>query len=89
MLDEKRVSRKTGWWLVVSIIVLSVLWCASGVRAGAQDNPPPMTPEISATWWVPTPTALIAPSPLPTTRPLIVPCPPWRSCAWLPIGMTP
>lgn len=58
MLDEKRVSRKTGWWLVVGIIVLSVLWCASGVRAGAQDNPPE-TPQISATWWVPTPTPVI------------------------------
>jgi hypothetical protein len=75
-IDEKRVSRKTGWWLVVGIIVLSVLWCASGVRADAQSGPTP----------TPTATPVVVPSPLPTTRPLIVPCPPWRSCAWLPIG---
>lgn len=55
MLDEKRVSRKTGWWLVVGILVLSVLWCAAGARAGAQDDPLP-TPEISATWCWPPPT---------------------------------
>ena len=65
----------------IALVYLSILW---PLEVGAQDNPPPATPEISATWWVPTPTPI--PSPLPTTRPLIVPCPPWRSCAWLPIG---
>lgn len=83
MLDEKRVSRKTGWLLVIGIIVLSILWSVYGGTVGAQADPPPVTPEISATWWVPTP------SPLPTTRPLIVPCPPLMSCAWLPLVVTP
>ncbi len=63
----------------IALVYLCILW---PLEAGAQDNPLP-TPEISATWWVPTPT------PLPTTRPLIVPCPPLMSCAWLPLVVTP
>ncbi len=83
MLDEKRVSRKTGWWLVVSILILSVLWCASGVRAGAQDDPPPVTPEISATWWVPTPTPVIV-RPMP-----LGPCRIAPGCVLLPLVVVP
>lgn len=67
----------------IIILAMIVLLFVSWNSAGAQADPPPVTPEISATWWVPTP------SPLPTTRPLIVPCPPWMSCAWLPLVVTP
>ena len=82
MLDEKRFSRNTGWWLVVGILVLSVLWCAAGARAGAQDNPQP-TPEISATWWLPTPTPEInRPMPLGVCK--LAP-----GCSLLPLVRTP
>ena len=105
MLDEKRVSRKTCWWLVVGILVLSVLWCASGVRAGAQDDPTP-----TQNCWVQdgqlvcvgdnpvsitvTPTSVIA-TPTPEATPIIVrpqplgPCRISPGCVLLPLVVTP
>ena len=70
--SEKQNASMVGVLLLLTILLLCVSWNS----AGAQSGPTPTA----------TPTVLIAPSPLPTTRPLIVPCPPWRSCAWLPIG---
>jgi len=85
MLDEKRVSRKTGWLLVIGIIVLSILWSVYGGTVGAQADPPPVTPEISATWWWATPT----PTPV-VVRPIpLSPCKISPGCALLPIVRTP
>lgn len=99
MLDEKRVSRQVGWWLVVGIIILSVLWCAYGASVRADDDPiicvdgePCIGPAVTAQA-TPTATPVMAPSPasLPViTRPFpLGPCKIAPGCVLLPIARTP
>lgn len=63
----------------IALVYLSILL---PLEAGAQDNPPE-TPQISATWWVPTPTPVIV-RPMP-----LGPCKIAPGCALLPIVVTP
>lgn len=69
---------------VIALVYLSILL---PLEVGAQDNPPPLTPEISATWWVPTPTPM--PTPV-IVRPMpLGPCRISPGCALLPIVRAP
>ncbi len=86
---------------IIALVYLSILW---PLTAGAQEVPPE-TPQISATWWVPTdtpeppatPTVTRRPTPTPsmTPTPVIVrpfplgPCKLAPGCVLLPLVVTP
>lgn len=77
---------------VIALVYLSILW---PLNAGAQEVPPE-TPQISATWWVPTLTPFVpteTPSATPTpviVRPLpLGPCKLALGCVLLPIVRVP
>ena len=79
MKPSEKQNVSFGIIILALIVLLFVRWNS----AGAQTDPPPVTPEISATWWVPTPTPVIV-RPMP-----LGPCRISPGCALLPLVVTP